>query len=228
MNDFPSFNKGISIHSSNILFIFNFQILEAPKAFHGTTSNNQFWTYFISGYQRNLRKAKYAEKINLSESILERRERVYELNDFIEKNVKKLEPSTEDIQKLAFQLLLSSVELQLYFEEDIEEIDQVLGELLECYHHSFLEEKKQPKFSKVEGEDLPEPIEVLTDVLMSLLSKPSNLLRTTVERAFRIFCSQLTPKALDIILQVINDVQGILIFFFSQINFFLNRNSRKW
>lgn len=79
----------------------------------------------------------------------------------------------------------------------------------QCYVREFeTKHSKTPKKAKAkvaEGEeedDEPEAIEVLTDVLLALLAKPSALLRTICEHVFRIYCDQLTSPALDLILQV--------------------------
>ena len=50
--------------------------------------------------------------------------------------------------------------------------------------------------------DEPEWIEVLTELLLSLLSRPSQLMRRVVSTLFSVICQHLTASALDIILQV--------------------------
>ena len=45
-------------------------------------------------------------------------------------------------------------------------------------------------------------MEVLTELLLSLLSRPSQLMRRLVNVMFTVICPYLTPRALDIILQV--------------------------
>lgn len=81
-------------------------------------------------------------------------------------------------------------------------------DLKQCYAREF--ETKQSKTPKKKAEkkgdddeeEEPEAIEVLTDVLLALLAKPSALLRSVCEHVFRIYCAQLTSGALDLILQV--------------------------
>lgn len=58
------------------------------------------------------------------------------------------------------------------------------------------------KSASAEEEEEPQAIEVLTDVLLALLAKPSALLRAVCEHVFRIYCEQLTSGAMDLILQV--------------------------
>ena len=49
--------------------------------------------------------------------------------------------------------------------------------------------------------DLPW-IDVLTDILLSLLSQPSQLMRTVVERVFTAVITHVTPRSLTLITQV--------------------------
>ena len=48
----------------------------------------------------------------------------------------------------------------------------------------------------------PEWVEVVTEILLSLLSKPSHLLRTVVDGVFKMICPQMTPEALQLLLNV--------------------------
>lgn len=81
-------------------------------------------------------------------------------------------------------------------------------DLKQCFTREFEAKpvktpKKKAKAVVGEEEDAePEAIEVLTDVLLALLAKPSALLRVVCEHVFRIYCDQLTSAALDLILQV--------------------------
>jgi hypothetical protein len=93
-----------------------------------------------------------------------------------------------------------------------------LQDLKQCYAREFeTKPSKTPKKKaekKKSGEDdeeeEPQAIEVLTDVLLALLAKPSALLRSVCEHVFRIYCPQLTSGALDLILQACTRAGGDL------------------
>lgn len=50
----------------------------------------------------------------------------------------------------------------------------------------------------------PDWIEVLTDIMLSLLSRSQQIWRITVERAFHLMMKYLTPNAMQLIVKVRN------------------------
>ncbi|KAJ3154275.1 hypothetical protein HDU89_008342 [Geranomyces variabilis] len=114
-------------------------------------------------------------------------------------------------QYRAFELLFVHVLLQVYAEP--EEAVGVLEELENCYALFFKakdQKKKRKAADDVEDDDEEhEPIEVLVDVLISFLAKPSALLRTLSQEVFKVFCTQLTKKAVDLIFEVLSTKGGV-------------------
>ncbi|ORX80479.1 hypothetical protein BCR32DRAFT_327691 [Anaeromyces robustus] len=118
---------------------------------------------------------------------------------------KKLSATTdkEEIMQLkAFESLL--VHLAILIHSDTEEAIANIDDIVNCYIRIFpAETKKSKKNAKVEEEEA-NPIEVLVDVLLSFLLKPSLLLRNLTEKVFKAFCGKLTKNAITLIINVLN------------------------
>jgi DNA polymerase phi len=128
----------------------------------------------------------------------------------IRKKVKKLStttpaPRVQIAQNRAFELLFSHMLLQLLVEP--EDATTALQELEQCYTRAFEDVKASPtkrKKGAEEAEEALHPVEVLTDLLLSFLSKPSALLRTLSEQVFKVFCDGLTLKAAKLLLRALD------------------------
>ncbi|XP_057319340.1 myb-binding protein 1A-like [Microplitis mediator] len=85
-----------------------------------------------------------------------------------------------------------------------------INEIHSCYER--LTQKKSKK-SKKKEEDEPEWVDVIVDLLLSLLSQNSHLLRSLVQRVFPHICSVLTSTSIHRILEVLDpkDDKGPLV-----------------
>ncbi|KAJ3128620.1 DNA-directed DNA polymerase, partial [Physocladia obscura] len=70
------------------------------------------------------------------------------------------------------------------------------------------EEENQDSENDEEGEQ-PNPVDVIVDILLSFLAKPSSLFRGVVENVFRVFCPVLTPNGINLIFDVLRAKSGI-------------------
>lgn len=77
-----------------------------------------------------------------------------------------------------------------------------IKELKSCYEHFRKNKKKKPK--KEHLSDEPEWIEVLVEVLLSLLSAESSVLRSVVQCVFRLLWEYLTPTSIGQIVSVLD------------------------
>lgn len=68
-------------------------------------------------------------------------------------------------------------------------------ELQNCYEHHINDKEN-------EEEDEPNWVEVVVELMLSLLAKESYLLRQLISRIFSHLCSEMTPQASHQILQV--------------------------
>lgn len=80
-----------------------------------------------------------------------------------------------------------------------------IKELKSCYEHYRKGKKKKSKMAKEEDiSDEPEWIEVLVEVLLSILSAESSVLRSVVQCVFRLLWEYLTPSAVGQIVSVLD------------------------
>ena len=126
--------------------------------------------------------------------------------------VKKINDNTKQNSALkkaenVFLMLLIHIGLQLFSMESKTAID-LLQDLHVCYEkakNSGNNKKSGKKSKKSEqAEDEPEWVEVVTDLMLSLLSQNRNVLRQVVNSVTAMLCPYMTPKALLTILDVIN------------------------
>jgi DNA polymerase phi len=68
----------------------------------------------------------------------------------------------------------------------------------------FIQSKRSPKKkkNKENAEDNHDPIDVIVDVLLGFLAKPSAFLHNMTEQAFKVFCGGVTKSSLDLMLDV--------------------------
>ncbi|XP_013379455.1 myb-binding protein 1A-like protein isoform X2 [Lingula anatina] len=114
--------------------------------------------------------------------------------------VEKIHKKTQKCSKLgeehAFELLFVHLGLQLLVDE--EAVSDVLKDLHICYEKSC---QRRKKGKAADGE--PEWVEVITEILLSLLSQPSHLVRVVVSSVFRMLCPHMTTDALQLIIDVL-------------------------
>ncbi|KAI8810771.1 DNA polymerase phi-domain-containing protein [Cladochytrium replicatum] len=126
------------------------------------------------------------------------------------------EPASRDVlnQLKSLQNLLLYIILTSYRESD--DLVDVLQDLVKC--HSLLygkpkgNRKRKAPAEGDEDEEEPRPTDVLVDIIISLLSRPSAHLRTLSERTFRAFCGELTSTGLNLLIQVLQTEPGSIDF----------------
>ncbi|OUM63775.1 hypothetical protein PIROE2DRAFT_9639, partial [Piromyces sp. E2] len=129
---------------------------------------------------------------------------------------KKLSSTTdkeEIVQLKAFESLL--VHLVILIHSDAAEAVSNIDDIVNCYIRIFPAETKKSKKNAAKNEEEEEeeanPIEVLVDVLLSFLLKPSLLLRNLTEKVFKAFCSKLTKNAITLIINVLNPEESAAV-----------------
>jgi len=65
----------------------------------------------------------------------------------------------------------------------------------------FVQPKKSSK-NKKNTEQNHNPVDVIVDVLLGFLAKPSAFLHNMAEQAFKVFCGGITKPSLDLMLDV--------------------------
>nr|XP_008269086.2 myb-binding protein 1A isoform X2 [Oryctolagus cuniculus] len=119
--------------------------------------------------------------------------------------LKELEARSSEAKATAFQHLLLLVGINL-FKSPTESCD-LLGDIQACIKKS-MEEKAQRPRSKAISTQEPPWVEVMVEILLSLLAQPSHLMRQVARSVFGHICPHLTPRALQLILAVVNPESG--------------------
>ena len=122
----------------------------------------------------------------------------------------------------AFEQLFVHMLLNVYYEPA--DSIPLLQELSKCYDDMFAvkskvsktkshKQKKRSLESTTNAEstesDIQNPIEVVMDILISFLAKPSLLLRSLASDVFKTFCHSLTPRALELVFEVLAARSGV-------------------
>ncbi|KAL0597071.1 Myb-binding protein 1A [Plecturocebus cupreus] len=113
----------------------------------------------------------------------------------------ELEAPSSEPRAAAFQHLLLLVGIHL-FKSPTESCD-LLGDIQTCIRKS-LGEKRCGSHTKTTDPQEPPWVEVLVEILLALLAQPSHLMRQVARSVFGHICSHLTPRALQLILDVLN------------------------
>ncbi|KAM6163421.1 myb-binding protein 1A [Rhynchocyon petersi] len=173
-----------------------FSLLQALSTQFKQTTDGQPWTYRL---------------VQFTDMLLNQNRNVATITAFTEQQrqawdqmlqtLKGLEARSKEVKAKAFQHLLLLVGIHL-FKSPTESCD-LLGDIQTCIKKS-LEEKPRRTRSKATESQEPPWVEVLVEILLSLLAKPSHLMRQVARSVFGHICSHLTPHALQLILDVLN------------------------
>ncbi|XP_049879214.1 uncharacterized protein LOC126376095 [Pectinophora gossypiella] len=126
-------------------------------------------------------------------------EMVTEICQNIEKNEAK-----SKVDKV-FLILLYQLGLFLFSEPThVKMAKSSIKELKSCYEHYRKSKKKKVKKPEGDLTDEPEWIEVLVEVLLSILSTESSVLRSVVQCVFRLLWEYLTPSSIGQIVSVLD------------------------
>ncbi|XP_011257399.1 DNA polymerase V [Camponotus floridanus] len=114
--------------------------------------------------------------------------------------IEKLEKNTKNAVALPiFHTMNLHMSLQLFSDPEIAimSIDE-----LQCCYERLIKKSKGQKFADAQEE--PQWVEVIVDLLLSLLSRNNHLLRSLVDSVFPHICPYLTPSAVHQILAVLD------------------------
>uniref|UniRef100_A0A2K5QLT5 MYB binding protein 1a n=1 Tax=Cebus imitator TaxID=2715852 RepID=A0A2K5QLT5_CEBIM len=115
--------------------------------------------------------------------------------------LKELEAPSSEPRAAAFQHLLLLVGIHL-FKSPTESCD-LLGDIQTCIRKSLGERRHRSRTKAIDPQE-PPWVEVLVEILLALLAQPSHLMRQVARSVFGHVCSHLTPRALQLILDVLN------------------------
>ncbi|XP_022103736.1 myb-binding protein 1A-like protein isoform X2 [Acanthaster planci] len=174
----------------------------APVEPEGTSAESgELWVYVIVTYAQALLNS---PDVNRAITFSDEAQGAWaEMLSVVDKLRKKSKLAKSPSAGPAFQLLFLHVGLQM-FSETQQAVD-ILQDLHGCYERAVSRRRSLKK----KTEDEPEWVEVVTEILLSLLSKPSHLLRTVVDGVFKMICPHMTPEALQLLLDILDPTKEV-------------------
>uniref|UniRef100_A0A1A8JRE6 MYB binding protein (P160) 1a n=1 Tax=Nothobranchius kuhntae TaxID=321403 RepID=A0A1A8JRE6_NOTKU len=162
----------------------------------GVTADGTMWIYRLVQYaQLLLNHPKHVHRVHPFSP--EQRQAW----DSMLESVENLRKKGTTAESGAFQQLFLLVGMHLFKAPD--ELLDIMKDLQNCVDKA--QEKKTKKKKKKEGEtDEPEWVEVMVDILLSLLSQQNRLIRQVCKTVFASICPHVTAAALTAILDVLD------------------------
>ncbi|XP_062488336.1 myb-binding protein 1A [Pezoporus occidentalis] len=167
------------------------------KHIHGVTADGKLWIFLLVEYANELLSSEHVKAVKpFTKEQRDAWERTLQ-------SVKKLQKQnkSDSAKVVAFQQLLLLMAIHL-FKNQSETMD-VLSDLLNCTERAFSKEPKKKKTDNTE----PGWVEVMVEILLSLLAQPSLLIRRISKSVFVRICPNLTKRALQLILDVLDPFQ---------------------
>ena len=141
----------------------------------------------------------YNPVFKFTENQLEARQVMLESVSALQKLIELSKDVKQTKQYFAFLLLFCHIGLLQFSLLDVADSTVSLMDLQKCFENAFMNKKKE--------EDAPEFINVLVDILVSLLAKNSSFLRDISSIVFSAFMESLRKETLSILMDVVVDKQ---------------------
>ncbi|KFP34045.1 Myb-binding protein 1A-like, partial [Colius striatus] len=168
------------------------------KHIHGVTSDGKLWIFLLVEYANKLLSSKHVKAVK---PFTEVQRDAWERTLQSLKNLQKNERKSDSAKVIAFQQLLLLMAIHL-FKNQSETMD-VLNDLLNCTERAFSKEPQKKKTDNTE----PGWVEVMVEILLSLLAQPSLLIRRISTSVFVRICPNLSKRGLQLILDVLDPYQ---------------------
>ncbi|CAK6973165.1 myb-binding protein 1A-like protein [Scomber scombrus] len=167
----------------------------------GVTADGTMWIYHLVQYSQVL--LSQPKHVQSSQSFsAEQRQAWDSMLESVE-SLKKKAKKGQSAEWSAFQQLFLLVGMHLF--KAPEELVDVLKDLQSCMDKAQEKKaKKKKKKQATEQEEEPEWVEVMVDILLSLLSQPSRHIRQVCRTVFSSICPHVTAAALTAILDVLD------------------------
>uniref|UniRef100_A0A665XDC3 MYB binding protein (P160) 1a n=1 Tax=Echeneis naucrates TaxID=173247 RepID=A0A665XDC3_ECHNA len=179
----------------------------------GVTADGTMWIYHLVQYAQVL--LNQPKSIHSSQPFSPEQRQAWDSMLESVANLKKKSKKGQSAESGAFQQLFLLVGMHLF--KAPEELLDLMKDLQSCMDKA--EEKKSKKKKKKEeicittdlGEE-PDWVEVMVDILLSLLSQPSRHIRQVCKTVFSSICPHVTATALNTILDVNNNDEDSALF----------------
>ncbi|XP_042579090.1 myb-binding protein 1A-like protein isoform X1 [Cyprinus carpio] len=178
----------------------------------GVKADGSMWIYCVVQYATTLlNQSKHVQCVQTLSP--EQRQGWDSMLESVEALRKKAKKSSSP-EHTAFQYLFLLVGIQMFKAPD--ESLELLNDLRTCVEKA---QAKKSKKKKAKGESCveePHWVEVVVEILLSLLSQPSRLIRSVCKAVFSRICPHLTQEALSSILNVLDpnkdeDESGVMV-----------------
>nr|XP_009935501.1 PREDICTED: myb-binding protein 1A [Opisthocomus hoazin] len=167
------------------------------KHVHGVTADGKLWIFLLVEYANKLLSSEHVKAVK---PFTKGQRDAWERTLQAVKNLQK-ENKSDSAKVIAFQQLLLLMAICL-FKNQSETMD-VLSDLLKCTERAFSKDPKKKKTGNAE----PGWVEVMVEILLSLLAQPSLLIRRITKSVFVRICPNLTKRGLQLILDVLDPYQ---------------------
>ncbi|XP_053297734.1 myb-binding protein 1A-like protein [Pleuronectes platessa] len=167
----------------------------------GATADGTMWIYHLVQYAQVL--LSHPKSIESSKPFSPEQTQAWDSMLESVANLKKKAKKGQTTESRAFQQLFLLVGMHLF--KAPEELLDIMKDLQSCVDKA--QEKKSKKKKKkqaTEEEQEPDWVEVMVDILLSLLSQPSRHIRQVCKTVFTSICPHVTPAALTAILDVLD------------------------
>ena len=170
--------------------------------------NGKTWAFHIvEKIEEFMKDSNFGFVGGLDKSILEASSRSKVLANKIHSQLSSTADNAGFLLELkAFESLFSHMSLFLY--TGVEESGEVVQDIEHCYNVLVPVTESSSKKRKIE-EDSLQPVDVLTDILISFLAKPSQVLRNLANEVFAAFAPKASSSILTIIFDVLNAKAGV-------------------
>ncbi|XP_026096269.1 myb-binding protein 1A-like protein [Carassius auratus] len=177
----------------------------------GVKADGSMWIYCVVQYATTLlNQSKHVQSVQTLSP--EQRKGWDSMLESVEALRKKAKKSSSP-EHTAFQHLFLLVGIQMFKAPD--DSLELLNDLRTCVEKA---QAKKSKKKKANGDSCEEPhwVEVVVEILLSLLSQPSRLVRSVCKAVFSRICPHLTQEALSSILNVLDpnkdeDESGVMV-----------------
>uniref|UniRef100_A0A8C6VPE2 MYB binding protein 1a n=1 Tax=Naja naja TaxID=35670 RepID=A0A8C6VPE2_NAJNA len=173
------------------------------KHLHGLTASGDPWIHCVVQYANLL--LSHQEQIKMVVPFNDEERQAWDKMLQTVEALKKRDKKGQSMKTSAFQHLLLLVGIHLF--KSPAECVNLLNDLQSCIKRAFGEKPKKKKAATAEDEEEPAWVEVIVEVLLSLLAQSSGLIRRVCKSVFGLVCQHMTKAALQLILDVLDPQQ---------------------
>ncbi|XP_070591325.1 myb-binding protein 1A [Erythrolamprus reginae] len=173
------------------------------KHLHGLTASGDPWIHCVVEYANLL--LSHQEQVTMVTPFNDEEREAWDKMLQTVEALKQRERKSHSMKTSAFQHLLLLVGIHLF--KSPAECVHLLNDLQNCIKRAFGEKPKKKKAAPTEDEEEPAWVEVIVEVLLSLLAQSSGLIRRVCKNVFGLVCQHMTKGALQLILNVLDSQQ---------------------